>query len=307
MPSAIDGDRTPGLHTGTRTVSTMSESTSTILALLDGTIVPIEAPIVRADDAGVVRGDGVFDATLVVRGEIRELDDHLERLRTSARILLLPDPDDDGYRRALAALVEAWDWDAAPEAVARLVLTRGPESGGAPNAWVTLSGLSSTTIAERDTGVRVLVLDRGFDGAEVADLPWLLPGAKSLSYGINMAAKRYAATQGADDALFVSSNGELLEGPTSTLLVDVDGTLVTPPQDGILASITLVQLQRRAPAEGLEVQFRPLRVEDLRAARGAWLISSGRLAAPIVQLDGAPMPVSPLDAAIKRALDVPGA
>lgn len=283
----------------------MPASHPTLLALLDGSLVPMDQPIVRADDAGVVRGDGVFDATLIVRGEVRELDDHLGRLATSASILLLPEPDSAGYRRALDAIVRAWDWDAAPEAVARLVLTRGPEGGGEPNAWVSVSALSASTIAERDSGVKVLVLDRGFDGTEVADLPWLLPGAKSLSYGINMAAKRYAVRNGADDALFIASNGNLLEGPTSTLLVDVDGTLVTPPQDGILASITLVQLQRDAPGAGLAVEFRELTTADLLASRGAWLISSGRLSAPITSVDGTPLSRSPLDPVVRQLLRVP--
>lgn len=277
-----------------------------LLALLDGSIVDVATPIIRADDLGVVRGDGVFDATLVRRGVLRDTDAHLDRLARSAEILALPAPDRDGYRRAIAALVAAWDWEAQPEAVARLVLTRGAEGGGPATAYVLLQALSAAVIAERTSGVRVLLLDRGFDGEVVAAMPWLLPGAKSLSYSINMAAKRYAHEHGADDVLFVAPSGRLLEGPTSTLVLDVDGELCTPEQDGILASITLEQLERDAPAHGLAVRHAPLTRDDLRRARGGWLISSGRLASAITAIDGVAYPSSPLHDTLCRVLEVHG-
>ena len=58
----------------------------TVVALLDGTLIDPAQPIVRADDLGVVRGDGVFDALLAVDGEARDLDAHLERLASSATL-----------------------------------------------------------------------------------------------------------------------------------------------------------------------------------------------------------------------------
>ncbi|WP_404313184.1 aminotransferase class IV [Agrococcus terreus] len=275
-----------------------------LLALLDGTLADIASPLVRADDLGVVRGDGVFDATLVRRGAVRDREEHLDRLERSAAILQLPAPDRAGYGRAMDALVAAWDFDAAPEALIRLVLTRGPEGGGEPTAFAMMLPLSPAAIAERDRGVSITLLGRGHDGDEVAAMPWLLPGAKSLSYSINMAAKRHAVAHGFDDVVFVAPSGQLLEGPTSTLVVDRGGRLATPPQDGILASITLDHLLRDAPAAGLEVAFEPMEAADLRAADGAWLLSSGRLLAAITAVDGEPMPRSPLDAALRRVLDV---
>lgn len=275
-----------------------------LLAMLDGSILDVATPLIRADDLGVVRGDGVFDATLVRDGVPRDLDEHLDRLDRSAAILGLAPPDHDGYRRAIAALIDAWDWSTAREATARLVLTRGPEGGGEPTAYVLLQVLPASVQREREDGVRVLLLGRGHDGDEIAAMPWLLSGAKSLSYSINMAAKRHAASHDADDVVFVAPSGRLLEGPTSTLVVDVDGELRTPQQDGILASITLEQLMRDAPSEGVSVRFAPLEAPDLLASRGAWLLSAGRLVAPIVSVDGAPLPRSPLHDAIRGIVQV---
>lgn len=96
MQRRIDDDRSPaaGPH-------------PVLLALLDGSLADLERPLVRADDLGIVRGDGVFDAAIVVRGVPRDLDRHLRRLADSARMLDLPAPDLDGYRRAVDALIAA--------------------------------------------------------------------------------------------------------------------------------------------------------------------------------------------------------
>lgn len=277
-----------------------------LIALLDGTLVDPAQPIVRADDQGVVRGDGVFDALLAVRGRARDLDPHLERLAQSARMLDLPAPDEAGYRRAVDAVLAAWDWAAHPEAVLRMILTRGPEgTAGEPNGWVMAAPLDAASRRQRSEGVRVLLLDRGFEGGEIADLPWLLPGAKSLSYGINMAAKRYAVANGADDVIFRAPSGKLLEGPTSSVVLDLDGVLVTPPLDGILRSITIEELVNGAPAAGLEVQIQELHRDDLGRCRGAWLLSSGRILARVTHVDGQELPSSPLDVRLSRLLGVP--
>ncbi|GAA1419613.1 aminotransferase class IV [Agrococcus citreus] len=283
--------------------------TAPLLALLDGTLADVTAPLVRADDLGVVRGDGVFDAALVRVGAdgaplVRDRQAHLDRLERSAEILHLPEPDRAGFERAIDALVAAWDFDAQPEALVRLVLTRGPESGGDPTAFALMAPLAASVVAERERGVAITLLGRGHDGDEVAAMPWLLPGAKSLSYSINMAAKRHAVRHGFDDVVFVAPSGRLLEGPTSTLVVDRGGALLTPSQDGILASITLEHLMRDAPGAGLEVAFAPLEPDDLRTADGAWLLSSGRLVAHVTSVDGEPLPRSPLDAEVRRILDV---
>ena len=280
-----------------------------LLALLDGTLADVARPLLRADDLGVVRGDGVFDAMLARAAHdgaprVRDLEAHLDRLARSAEILQLPAPDRAGYRRAVAALVAAWDFFSKPEAVIRLVLTRGPESGGDPTAFALMAPLSASVIAERERGVSITLLGRGHDGDEVAAMPWLLPGAKSLSYSINMAAKRHAAQRGFDDVVFVAPSGQLLEGPTSTLVIHRGGRLLTPRQDGILASLTLEHLMREAPGAGLEVAFERLTPDDLLSADGAWLLSSGRLLAAVTSVDGSPLPISPLDAEVRRLLDV---
>lgn len=285
----------------------MSVTRPRILALLDGTLVDPDRPIVLADDLGVVRGDGVFETLHAQRDGARDTDQHLDRLAASASILDLPAPDARGYRRAIAAVIGAWDWAREPEAMLRLVQTRGREGAHHPNGWALGFPIDAAIPRQRRDGVRVLLLDRGFEGAGIAPLPWLLPGAKTLSYGVNMAAKRYAVAHGADDAIFVTPSGAVLEGPTSAVVVDIDGELVTPPIEGILDSITVGHLRREGPSAGLELHTHAVTRDELLGARGAWLLSSSRIMARVVRIDGEPYPTSPLDTRLAEVLAVPGA
>lgn len=253
-----------------------------LVALLDGRLVPPTMPLLRPDDAGVVRGDGIFESILAVDRVPRDLDEHLERLAVSARLTDLGIPAEPGWRRAVDAALGAW---LEGDAVLRLTATRG--FGEGPTCYVTAAPVGQAQLDQRAHGARVLTLDRGFAGPEVTKAPWLLAGAKTLSYAVNMAALRYAAAHGADDVIFVGSDGAVLEAPTATVVVARgERTLVTPPNDGILEGITARRLFRAAAAAGWTVTQERLTVADLHEADGVWLASSIRLLAAVTSLDG---------------------
>src|SRR5690606_30109253 len=92
------------------------------------------------------------------------------------------------------------------------------EGGDAPSGWA-FGAPSPDFSAARTAGIRIVLLDRGYRHDIAQTSPWLLAGAKTLSYAVNRAAFREAARRGADDSLFVSSDGYLLEGPVSTLII----------------------------------------------------------------------------------------
>jgi 4-amino-4-deoxychorismate lyase len=116
-------------------------------------------------------------------------------------------------------------------------------------------------------------------------------GAKTLSYAVNMAALRYAKKLGADDVIFTSSDGIVLEGPTSTVLIaHRDGDtkrLITPTlETGILPGTTQGAIFAAAREAGWELGYGPLTPENLLDAEGVWLVSSVRLLTPVNSIDG---------------------
>lgn len=262
--------------------------TAHVLALLDGGLADPSVPLLQVDDLGVTRGDGVFETVLVVDGVPCELEPHLARLARSAAMLDLPAPDLDAWRACAATAISAWD--SGREMVLKLVLTRGVEGADRVTGFATGSPVPAVLLAQRRNGISVATLTRGAVPELAHQAPWLLLGAKTLSYATNMAALRHAAARGADDVVFTAPGGVVLEGPTSSVVVAKGATLRTPPpESGILPGITQRALFRGAAAAGWETRVEPVGVDDLREADGVWLASSVRLLARVHTLNGDPL------------------
>lgn len=264
-----------------------------------GTFTPIDpsAPALSVGELSTQRGDGIFESIGVVDGHAQEVSAHLERLAHSARLCDLPVPNLAQWEQAVAAAAAECP---AGECVIKLILSRGVEHGPTPTAWVTVAEAPDNTRARRD-GIRVVLLDRGYDSGAPERAPWLLLGAKTLSYATNMAAIREAHRRDADDAVFVTSDGVLLEGPTSSLVLRRGDRFVTPaPGAGILHGTTQLSLFAHLAERGFSTDYATLGVDALRDADAAWLVSSVRLAAGITAVDGASLPY---DAAFNAELN----
>ena len=282
-----------------------------VIVTLDGGVHPPGTPLLFADDLAAVRGDGVFETLLVRDGGACLVEAHLGRLSHSAKLLDLPEPDLSAWRNAIGLAARQWTGDTADEGAMRLVYSRGRESGSAPTAYVTVNPVAGRVAEARRDGVAAVTLPRELPSTGVEAMPWLLAGAKTLSYAINMAALRHAGRQGAGDVIFVSSDGFVLEGPRSTVVIANDGEgagsnlclLTPPPWYPILRGTTQQALFGVARAKGYDCDYRALRVADLFAAQGVWLVSSMTLAARVHTLDGRALPSTPIAAEFAGLVD----
>jgi 4-amino-4-deoxychorismate lyase len=306
----VPSTRTPIRGQGARVVTgegqerkrgTMDDMSQTALAILNQPSAdvpphqPGAAPFELVDptiphlsvlDLGVTRGDGIFDAFSVSGGHGHSIDPHLRRFAASAAKLDLPAPDLAAWRAAIDAVIT--QLDELPEATVKVVMTRGIEGDpeARPTGWV-YGWPAADHGAARTSGIRVVTLDRGYRHDAEQASPWLLLGAKSLSYAVNKAVMREAARRGADDVIFVSSDGFVLEGPSSSVLFRRDNTLWTPGTGiGILDGTTQGDLFAWASAQGMETGFQLLTPTELATADAIWLVSSGRHVAPVRALDG---------------------
>ncbi|WP_091226429.1 aminodeoxychorismate lyase [Microbacterium sp. 3J1] len=261
------------------------------------TRVDAAAPALSVGELSTQRGDGVFESIGVVDRHAQEVVPHLERLAHSARLCDLPVPNQAQWHQAVdRAAADCGEG----EYVIKLILSRGVEHGPTPTAWVTVAPASDFS-AVRTNGVRVVTLDRGYDLDIAERAPWLLLGAKTLSYAVNMAALREAHRRGADDAIFLSRDGFVLEAPTASLILRFGDRFVTPaPNGGILHGTTQLSVYEHLAARGFDAAYAQVPASDLTTADAAWLVSSVRLAAPITSVDGAALPV---DAAFTAELN----
>lgn len=246
-----------------------------------------QLPHLSVLDLGATRGDGVFETISVASGTAQALEPHLSRFAASAAALDLPAPDLDAWRDAI--LTVAGMLADAPEGSVKTVYTRGVEGAGRPTGWVYGTEAADFTRA-RTEGIRVVTLDRGYRHDVAATSPWLLSDAKTLSHAVNRAVLREAARRGADDVIFISSDGYVLEGPSSSVLIRRGDSLITPGTGlAILDGTTQGSIFQFAQTRGLDTGFALVPAAELRQADALWLVSSTRLAAPVVQLDGVGM------------------
>lgn len=272
-----------------------------VVVTLDGELHDPNAPLLYADDLAAVRGDGIFETVLVRDGRPCLLDAHLSRLEQSARMAELPAPDLTRWRSAVRTAVARWVDIGGAEGVLRLVYSRGRESGSAPTGFATIAALPPRVSAARSEGIAAVTLARGLSAGDTPDMPWLLAGAKTVSYAVNMAALRHAERAGAGDVIFVSSDGYILEGPRSTVVIAAESEgsdklrlLTPPPWYPILRGTTQQALFEVARSKGYDCDYQALRPADIVAAQGVWLVSSITLAARVHTLDGQPLSPSPL-------------
>jgi 4-amino-4-deoxychorismate lyase len=136
-----------------------------------------------------------------------------------------------------------------------------------------------------------------------AEAPWLLPGVKSTSYAVNMAAEAEARRRGADDAVFVDEGGIVLEGPTTNVWWRRGRTLHTPALElGILAGVTRAVVIELAGGAGYEVREGAYPLAALAGADEAFTSSSVREVMPVVELDGSPLSRGPAAGALQAGL-----
>jgi branched-subunit amino acid aminotransferase/4-amino-4-deoxychorismate lyase len=253
----------------------------TLLALAvsgRGVVDPGE-PAVYADDEGFLRGRAAFETTRVYGGRPFRLDEHLDRFANSAARLNLPPLDRALFheltQQALAAAGE-------PECFVRLYMTPGREGGTEPVSLVLVESLPPVLEETRARGLRMISLELAGSS--------LLDGVKSTSYALNMVAVDEAKRRGGDDAVFVSPQGAVLEGPTMNLWWRRGDVLTTPAVElGILQGVTRGVLIGLAVDLGYEVEVGVYPLADLAGAEEAFTSSAVREVMPVVALDGGPI------------------
>ncbi len=250
---------------------------------------PTDATLIRVDDLGITRGDGIFETAGVIDGVPLALEAHLARFAHSAAMLELPEPDLDLWRRVVVDTAHQMA-DVGVLAAVKFCMTRGIEGQvSAPSGWA-LGYLADDPTEVRRDGLDVVTLDRGYRHDVAETSPWLLQGAKTLSYAVNKAVLREAERRGASDVIFTSIDGYALEGPSASLIARIDGVYVTPPDSlGILKGTTQGDIFTELEARGLPTRVADIMVSELAGAEGLWLCSSTRGAAPIRTLDGKPV------------------
>ncbi len=264
----------------------MTREATDVDCLVDG----VEADRLVVTDSAVVRGYGCFEAIRCYQGRLFRLDDHLDRLVRSAAALGISVPD----RRLLTFWITKLT-EAQGDCVARVILTAG---GAVPG--VTDPGRCIVVrhgLPQRRQSVRLMAVPAPW---HPAGRPWELAGVKTTSYAPNLAAGFVAGKAGFDDAVLISDQRIVLEGPTFSIGWVADGTVYTPSLHlGILESVTRRVVMELWP--GITEVEAPL--ELVEGADEVFVMSTVKEVTPVTALGTRSYPIGPVTRRLAQRLE----
>jgi branched-chain amino acid aminotransferase len=262
---------------------------------MDGGLVAADEPHLSAFDRGFQLGDGVFETLRARGGRPTELAEHLARLRRSADGLDIPLADglDGALATGIDALLEA-DGLGGPDGDAsiRITVSRGafagrgllPPEPSDPTIVIQAWPVPPVPADHLDRGLHLAVSSVRRDPENP------LAALKTTSRADYVYARLEARRAGADDALFLTTDGHLSEATSANLFLVRGAELATPALAcAILPGTTRTWLLGWAGDVGLNATEGWLTTADLAGADEAFLCSSVAGVLPVTRLDDRPI------------------
>jgi branched-chain amino acid aminotransferase len=260
------------------------------LVMIEGRIVPPAEAVISVFDRGFLYGDSVFETIRTYDGKPFALIEHIERLKSSASLVLIEMPAStdqiaEEVRQAVAAAGNA-------ESYIRVMVTRGtgelgldPGLAKNPLRVIIVAPLVSPPEEDYQHGIGCVT----YETQRVAESTSAV-GAKVGNYLVSALAMREARAAHAQEALITDGRGTVVEGATSNVFAVLGGKLVTPPVEaGILLGITRRHILEIAEELGITIELRAPGVEELYGADEVFISSSIREILPVVRVNGRPV------------------
>lgn len=238
----------------------------------DGKILPIgeaQAPLGNIEYA---YGFGVYESIRVSNGAVYFLDDHIERLMSSARAIGL----EHSFSGEVVtdAIAELLIRNAADTCNVKILLIGGKTAADAQLSILCLNPLFPDKKLYRDGVLAVTYqYERPF------------PHAKTLNMLQSYLAYRTAKAAGAYDALLIDREGRITEGTRTNFFCIKGKTLFTPDENAILLGVTRKAVLKVAADTGFAVEQKDIRPSDLSEYDGAFLTSTSAKILPLRGID----------------------
>ncbi|MHC4400736.1 MAG: branched-chain-amino-acid transaminase [Planctomycetota bacterium] len=257
---------------------------------IDGKLFDEEEARISVFDHGLLYGDGVFEGIRSYAGKVFRLREHLDRLWTSAKAILLEIPiSKDEMAQAIEHTLAQ---NGIEEDYIRVVVTRGRGDLGidpglckGPQVIIIASHISLYSDDLYEKGLEIITV------ATARNHPASLnPRIKSLNYLNNILAKIEGKQADCVEALMLNHKGEVAECTGDNVFLVRDGVLLTPPIDaGILEGITRAAVIELAGEAGIEVREVSLTRHDVYVADECFLTGTAAEVVPVVKVDSRPI------------------
>ena len=254
---------------------------------INGEFVDKDDAKISVYDHGLLYGDGVFEGLRSYSGKVFHLEEHLDRLWESARVIHIAIPI--SKREMAAAVNEAIAVNEVPDGYVRLVVTRGagylgldPSRTSNPQVIIIADTIELYPEEFYRNGLSIVTV------ATIRNHPAALsPRIKPPNYLNNILAKIECVAAGASEALMLNHKGEVAECSGDNVFLVRRGELLTPPIDaGILEGVTRDVVIDLARERRMTVREIPLTRHDVYIADECFLTGTAAEVVPVSTVDG---------------------
>lgn len=257
------------------------------MVFLNGELVESEKASLSIFDHGVLYGDGVFEGIRAYSKRVFKLDEHVDRLFNSAKIIMLEIPySKDEVKKAIIKTCAA---NGIVDGYIRPVITRGigdlglaPWNCKNPGFFVIADSIRLYPKECYENGMAIITVPTRRNLNEAVS-----PIVKSLNYLNNIMAKIEAKNAGVDEAIMLNQEGYVAECTGDNIFIIKNGVIATPPiVAGALPGITMGTVLDIARREGYRVEERFFSRAEMFIADEVFLTGTAAEVVPIIKLDG---------------------
>lgn len=253
---------------------------------LNGKLVDEKDAVVSVFDHGLLYGDGIFEGTRVYNGRIAFLDEHVDRLFDSAKVIAL----DIGMTKEQMkqATIETCRANGMKNGYLRHVVTRGKGTLGL-NPYLCKQAQVIIIAADiqlypaelYEKGLRIITAGTIRNMAEAVN-----PRVKSLNYLNNIMAKIEAINAGVMECLMLNAQGYIAEASGDNVFIVKGNKLMTPPAwCGGLEGVTRDKVMQLGRELGMEVAETVMTRYEIWTADEAFLTGTAAEVIAVVELD----------------------
>jgi D-alanine transaminase len=254
-----------------------------MISYLNGRYVPHDEIRISPDDRGFLFADGLYEVMRSYRGDLFQVQAHLDRLSYGVRALRYR-VHDFGYLAEVARRLILENDLVQGDALVYIQVTRGeaPRNHRFPPQDTPLTVYASATAfspcrKEQEKGIHVIL---------VPDQRWARCDIKTVSLLANTLAHQQAFEANASEALFVR-DGVVLEGTRSNLFAVFNGTLTTPPKTNyLLPGITRQVVLDLCKKISITCRERTILASELDQAEELMITGTTAEITPIIRIDG---------------------
>ena len=258
---------------------------------INGNLFSKEEAKISVWDHGFLYGDGVFEGIRVYNKRIFKLNEHLDRLYYSAKVIDLTIPYDYQEMKSIVKEVvrinlEEENWE---DAYIRLVVSRGigdlgldPKKCIKPTVVIIVDKIQLYPKEYYEKGLKLIISSYRRPSADI-----LSPRIKSLNYLNNILAKIEANYSNCQEAIMLNTQGYITECTADNIFIVISDRVITPPPYvGILEGITRQSVIDICEKLNIPVEEKIIDIKDLLTADELFLTGTGAEIIPVSEISG---------------------